>query len=47
MAQTIYELFKLCREVNDIQKSMQYINQAVDLDPTQWVYSFEMALFIK
>lgn len=47
VAQINYELFKVSRELNDVHKSMGYINSAVDLDPHEWIYSFELSLFIK
>jgi len=46
-AQLNYELFKISREMKDVHKSMNYINQAVELDNQDWTYQFELALFIK
>lgn len=37
-AQLNYELFKISRELNDVHKSMNYINQAVELDQNEWIY---------
>jgi len=44
-----YELFKLNRDASgDIHKCMNYLNKAIDLAlPQEWVYLFEMSLFIK
>jgi hypothetical protein len=43
-----YELFKLNRDsTGDIHKCMAYLNKAIECVPSEWVYLFEMSLFIK
>lgn len=47
LAQLYYELFKLVKETGDQYLSMVYINQAIEQNPLNWLYQYEMGLFIK
>lgn len=43
-----YELFKMNRDTTgDIHRCMAYLNKAIECVPSEWVYLFEMSLFIK
>jgi hypothetical protein len=46
-AEIFYKLFNHCKLQNDPHQAMYYLNQAIEFNQLNWIYLYEMGMFIR